>query len=210
MMKRYAFAAFLALGLLAACAPATGSNMSSTAAGDVEPEPAENTSGAALQPAPSAVDQQDQQATATLVAIPDADLPDLESDVEGLATAQAPFAAPNPSKRLMTERAKSDLAQQLNLSPAAIEVVEVQEMQWPDAGLGCPQPDQVYAQVETPGYWILLEAKAQFYPYHTDATDRIQLCLGDGQGPDGRTYSPPLVPLKPGEIDDGQPWVPVD
>ncbi len=43
------------------------------------------------------------------------------------------------------------------LSVSDVTVTGVEATVWPDASLGCPQPDQFYAQVETPGYIVSLD-----------------------------------------------------
>lgn len=62
--------------------------------------------------------------------------------------------------------AVAHLAQQLGISPDAITVVTIEEVTWPDASLGCPQPGMMYAQVLTPGYRLVLEAAGKTYEYH--------------------------------------------
>ncbi len=109
--------------------------------------------------------------------------------------------------REITEKTKADLAKQFGVDTNQIRVVEARAVTWPDASLGCPQPEMAYAQVITPGYWILLEAEGKQYPYHTDQNGQIILCLGNSSDPESRL---PLIPVNPDEIDDGQPWVPVD
>lgn len=96
------------------------------------------------------------------------------------------------------------LAEYLSLPAGQIDVLEVEPVEWPDTSLGCPQPGMMYAQVITPGYRILLKAGEQTYSYHTGSTGQGVLC-----GDDGRPLLPSF-PVKPGEIDDGIPWIPVD
>jgi hypothetical protein len=67
-----------------------------------------------------------------------------------------------------------------------------------------------YDTVITPGYWILLEANNQQYPYHTDQKDQIILCLPDTVNTESENPLLPIIPINPTEIKDGQPWVPVD
>lgn len=62
--------------------------------------------------------------------------------------------------------AVADLAQQLGIATAAIQVVKVEEIEWPDASLGCPKPGMMYAQVIVPGYLVILETGGQTYEYH--------------------------------------------
>jgi len=111
--------------------------------------------------------------------------------------------------REIIEKIKADLVKQFGLSADQIRVEDVRAVTWPDTSLGCPRPDSVYAQVVTPGYWILLETKGQLYPYHTDQNDQIVLCLGNTADPDSEVPLP-LIPVNPDEIDDGQPWKPVN
>ena len=65
------------------------------------------------------------------------------------------------------ELARADLAAQANVSPDAIETVDVQEVTWPDAGLGCPEPDMMYAQVLQDGLQIQLQVGEDTYYYHS-------------------------------------------
>jgi hypothetical protein len=105
------------------------------------------------------------------------------------------------------EKAKADLAAYLNIEAGQIKVVEAQAVAWPDSSLGCPQPGTVYAQVITPGYYIVLESQRRLYPYHTDQGDQIVLCPGKASGSEAETPLP-IIPINPGDIDDGQPWMP--
>jgi len=68
----------------------------------------------------------------------------------------------------VVKQAMSDLAQRLGIATTEIEVVEVEEIQWNDASLGCPEPDMMYAQVLTPGYRIILSAQGQEYDYRAN------------------------------------------
>lgn len=111
------------------------------------------------------------------------------------------------ASRKIIEKAKADLVEKFGVNANQIRVTEARAVTWQDASLGCPQSDMAYAQVLTPGYWILLEAKGQLYPYHTDQNDQIVLCLGNSSDPGSQL---PVLPVNPDEIDDGQPWVPVD
>ena len=54
------------------------------------------------------------------------------------------------------ERARSSLAERLQVDAGTIEVLEVEPAEWPDAALGCPVPGRVYAQVITSGYRVTL------------------------------------------------------
>ncbi|MEZ4864798.1 MAG: hypothetical protein R3C14_26030 [Caldilineaceae bacterium] len=84
--------------------------------------------------------------------------------------------------------ASEHLASKLSIPVDQIFVFTVEPMTWPDSNLGCPQSGLAAAQVETPGYSILLEAGGKTYNYHTDAVDRVILC--EARGP-GEIYNPP-------------------
>ena len=47
-------------------------------------------------------------------------------------------------------------------------LVAFEPVEWPDAGLGCPKPGMMYAQVVTPGFRLAFEYEGQQYEYHTD------------------------------------------
>lgn len=72
--------------------------------------------------------------------------------------------------------AKQDLAQRLGVSVDSITVREVEEVEWRDSSLGCPEPGKAYLQVITPGYKIILEAQGKSYEYHTDRGKNVVLC----------------------------------
>lgn len=99
--------------------------------------------------------------------------------------------------------AREDLARRLGLAPERIRMVSIEAVQWRDASLGCPRPNAKYVQVITPGFKVVLEAEGCAYEYHTDAGRVVVLCE-KGLPVD------PLIPVKPGEIMDGDPWVPAD
>lgn len=72
------------------------------------------------------------------------------------------------------------LAEQLDLPVRRVRIVDVQAVVWPDASLGCPQPDQMYAQVLVNGYRIVVEAAGEQVIYHTDF-DRALRCSADNE-----------------------------
>ena len=95
------------------------------------------------------------------------------------AAPPAPTAAPSagPAEALVAQ-AVADVALRAAVDPGSVQVVEVTEQSWPDASLGCPQEGQLYAQVVTVGYRIVLEAGGQRYAYHTDR-DKAVYCADD-------------------------------
>ncbi|MBM3123509.1 MAG: hypothetical protein FJZ87_00380 [Chloroflexi bacterium] len=116
----------------------------------------------------------------------------------------------NIVSREIAQKAITDLAGYLNMDRDQIRIADTQPVDWPDASLGCPQPEVMYVQVITPGYRILLEAKGGKYPYHTDTGSQVIRCFGFSPAHGTELPPLPLIPVNPTEIQDGQPWVPVN
>lgn len=76
------------------------------------------------------------------------------------------------------ELALQDLAARLGVAAGAIQVAAVQEVEWRDSSLGCPEPGKAYAQVITPGYQITLAYGGQRYDYRSDRGRYVVLCQG--------------------------------
>jgi hypothetical protein len=69
--------------------------------------------------------------------------------------------------------ARQDLSQSLGIPADQIEVVSHEEVEWPDACLGLAEPDEMCAQVITPGWRVILNAEGQQFEYHTDQRGKI-------------------------------------
>lgn len=110
--------------------------------------------------------------------------PSPASELEPAATPTASSRKPpategpamSPNLQQAADASIADLSQRLGVPAETITVVEAQEVTWPDASLGCPQPDMMYAQVLTPGYQVVLEAGGQRYDYHGSSPDNMFLC----------------------------------
>ncbi len=83
------------------------------------------------------------------------------------------------SQQDLTERARRDLAQRLDLNESDIDLSSVEQTEFPDAALGAPVEDEMSAQVITPGWRMRLIANGQAYEYR--ATER-QLRLVNFKG----------------------------
>ena len=105
---------------------------------------------------------------------------------------QMPNNNPTPSSKLekLAEMAKKNLAKRLSISYSQIDLINAQEVIWPDSSLGCPQPGMAYADVLTPGYLIILNTTGQDYDYHAGKNSEIFYC---------KNPSPP-VPGMPGDV----------
>ncbi len=80
-----------------------------------------------------------------------------------------PTAAPQPTELpAWALPVVEALAQQLKVGRGAVQVVSVEKVDWPNACLGVEAPGTMCAQVITPGYRVMLEARGQRYEYRTN------------------------------------------
>ena len=91
-------------------------------------------------------------------------------------TSASAAPAPQPTQGLAV-MASGFLADKLGVSAADLTLVSAQRTEWPDASLGCPQPNAAYAQAITPGYTLTFNHKGAAYDVHSnqDAT-RLTSC----------------------------------
>lgn len=82
-------------------------------------------------------------------------------DVQPTPTIQVNAAAES-----LLSLARADLSQRLSLSADDVTVVSVSARDFSDSSLGVPQPGQMYTQVITPGYVIVLAVRGKQYTYH--------------------------------------------
>lgn len=87
-----------------------------------------------------------------------------------------PGLNPTPDSTAAVEAALNDAATHLGVARDQLRVVQAEPKEWPDSSLGCPQPGQMYSQIVTPGYLIVISAGAKQLEYHTDARSRVILC----------------------------------
>lgn len=76
----------------------------------------------------------------------------------------------------LVDEAIQDLADRLSISADKISLVEATEVVWPDASLGCPQPEMLYKQVPEDGAQIVLMVEETAYEYHSGGTRGVFLC----------------------------------
>ena len=70
----------------------------------------------------------------------------------------------------------ADAATRSGVDRGNFQVTRTEPAEWPDSGLGCPQPGQLYLQVITPGWLIEVQGGGKIFEYHTDGDDRFVLC----------------------------------
>ena len=76
----------------------------------------------------------------------------------------------------IVEQAIADLAERLDVDPAEIVVVSVDEVDWPDGSIGCPQPGMVYTQAIVNGSKIVLRYDDTDYAYHQGGSRSVFYC----------------------------------
>lgn len=76
----------------------------------------------------------------------------------------------------LVEQAMQDLALRLEVSMEQIEVIQAQAVVWPDASLGCPQPDMAYIQIPHDGTLMRFKVEDQEYEYHSGGNRDPFLC----------------------------------
>ncbi len=84
---------------------------------------------------------------------------------------QASESAPvgKPVNAPIVTKCKADLAKRFEMQARDIKVIEAMPTTWPDASLGMPESGKMYAQVLTPGFKVILEAKGTRYLYTASA-----------------------------------------
>jgi len=120
---------------------------------------------------------------ATLLAAACGDIPITVPPQPGGEPTASPTAAPKgpwPAEaQPLVDLALTTLSKELSVSPSSVEVVKVEEVQWPDGCLGCARPGQMCTDVIVPGYRIVLRVAGADFEYRTDKKDRAMLCLND-------------------------------
>jgi hypothetical protein len=53
------------------------------------------------------------------------------------------------------------------LGEGEFDVIDIEEVTWPDGSLGCPQPGMSYIQVVLEGYQVILEHEGDLYDYRS-------------------------------------------
>ena len=76
----------------------------------------------------------------------------------------------------------ADAARRFKVAESAVVLTRAEQVTWPNAALGCPEPDTVYAQALVPGFRVVARTAAGELLYHTDTVGQIRSC-GIQEGP---------------------------
>jgi len=82
----------------------------------------------------------------------------------------------SPDAQASIDAALADAAAHLGVSSAALKVDQVEPRQWGDSSLGCPKPGQMYSQIVTPGFVIVISGPGKQLEYHADTRGHVVLC----------------------------------
>lgn len=77
----------------------------------------------------------------------------------------------------LVARVREDLVRRIGRAGAEPRLLRDQSVRWNDGSLGCPQPGEVYPQVEVTGYWIVFVAGEREYDYRSDDKGHFRLCV---------------------------------
>jgi hypothetical protein len=73
------------------------------------------------------------------------------------------------------EACQNDAVRRYGAGVYSVESIE--HKKWGNTSLGCPKPGEMYAQVVTPGWLIVLSGGGKTLEYHTNANGRqVVLC----------------------------------
>jgi len=95
--------------------------------------------------------------------------------VSPLASA-VPGANVGPGEQQAVAAAVQDAAAHLGVAASELSVQQVEAREWGDSSLGCPQPGNLYSQVVTPGFVIVINSGGKQLEYHSDTRARVVLC----------------------------------
>lgn len=105
------------------------------------------------------------------------DDPTVTSTAEETTVEPSPSSS-SPASRPPTDvvRATEDLAASLEVDPAEVEVVAVEEVTWRNGSRGCAQPGDSYTQALIDGSRITLRVGGTTYEYHSGGSRPPALC----------------------------------
>jgi hypothetical protein len=93
-----------------------------------------------------------------------------------IATSACCIAAASADGPPALQTVLSDAAKRTGADARDVQIIRTERKEWPNSGLGCPRPGEMYAQIITPGWLIEVRSGDRVLEYHTDARDRFVLC----------------------------------
>ena len=108
-----------------------------------------------------------------------------------------------PELRSLIDLAINDLAGRLDVGSDSIRIATVEEVVWPNSGLGCPQPDMKYPQMPVDGLRITLIQDDLVFVYHSGGSAEPSLCLPSLAKGNGESITQHTLPLPDDSDPDG-------
>ena len=100
--------------------------------------------------------------------------------------AETPGATPSASAdgavpEDLLDEAVAVAVERTGVSAEQVEVVRAEDVQWRSSALGCPKEGQMYTQVVTEGYWVVVRAGDTELDLRAADGGRLLLCEGGGE-----------------------------
>jgi hypothetical protein len=70
----------------------------------------------------------------------------------------------------------ADAARRFSVPESAVVLARAEQVTWPDASLGCPEPGTMYTQALVPGFRVVAKTSGGELLYHTDAHGLARNC----------------------------------
>jgi hypothetical protein len=102
-------------------------------------------------------------------------------DTGSAGLADTPTADSSEATRAAGEQARAEAARRLRAQPSEFNIVAIEAVQWSDSSLGCRRPGEMYLQVVSSGYTVVLERQGQRHRVNV-AGSRAVLCNNDARG----------------------------
>jgi hypothetical protein len=85
--------------------------------------------------------------------------------------------------RELMDRLIADVVAKSGAPESDVELVRAEHVTWRDASLGCPQPNMGYAQVLSPGWWVILRVGREDFDYRASESGHFTRCTGSTKQP---------------------------
>jgi hypothetical protein len=69
-----------------------------------------------------------------------------------------------------------DLLTSEKMQRDSITVERAESAIFPDGGMGCPKPGEMYTQAQVQGYWVVLQSAGKDYDYRASAKGHFRRC----------------------------------
>lgn len=70
----------------------------------------------------------------------------------------------------------ADAAKRFKVAASSVVLARAEQVTWPDASLGCPEPGTMYTQALVPGFRVVAKTTEGELQYHTDASGIVRSC----------------------------------